>query len=671
VAVTIALVGNPNSGKTTLFNALTGSRQFVGNWPGVTVEKKEGLLKGYADVTIVDLPGVYSLSPYTPEEVIARRFILEERPDAILNIIDGSNPERNLYLTTQILELGIPVVCAVNMLDVLEKRGDKLELSRLSTALGCPCIAISALRSVNVRSAADLAVQCASPAPPDKRSGVLNPPVSFNAITERAIAELQALLPYPQERGNRRFNAIKLFERDEIALARLSAASTLELERIVALAESELHDDSESIIANGRYEFVERTVAKCLARHRPGTSATERIDRIVLNRVAALPIFAAVIFAVYYVSVSTVGAMVTSWTGTVLFGSIVPEVIGGLLDSAMAADWQRGLILDGIVAGAGTVLGFVPQLLILFFMLAFLESCGYMARIAFILDRLFRSFGLSGKSFIPFVIGTGCGVPGIMASRTIESESDRRMTIITTTFMPCGAKLPVIALFAGALFQGSGLVALNAYAIGIAAILISGLILRRFKLFRGEISPFVMELPEYRLPTLANLLRSTWERGLSFIKKAGTLILLSSIAVWFLSSFGIVGGGLRMLHADEISRSFLATIGGMLSWVFIPLGFGTWQSTVAVITGLLAKENIVATLGVLYGAGGMQTAFSPAVGLAFLYFNLLCPPCCAAIGAIRREMNSARWTTFALAYQLCFAYAAALLIRIAVTLIFA
>ncbi|MDR0819624.1 MAG: ferrous iron transport protein B [Oscillospiraceae bacterium] len=668
MSVTIALAGNPNSGKTTLFNALTGSRQFVGNWPGVTVEKKEGRLKAHSDVIITDLPGIYSLSPYTLEEVIARKYILNEKPDSILNIIDGTNLERNLYLTTQILELGVPVVCAVNMLDILEKRGDKIDLSRLSEALGCPCVSISALKSVNALYAAERAEECARCTQADKEAELLNPPVKFNAPTEKAITEIIAVLPETEKTHIRRFTAIKLFERDEITCQRFEGSGLPDVEPTIAAAERELDDDAESIIANGRYEFVEGVVAKCLVRHTLGTSVTEKIDKIMLNRWAALPLFAVIIFLVYYISVSTVGTLVTDWTNETLFGEIVPVAVEGWLDAANAADWQRGLILDGILAGVGGVLGFVPQMLILFFMLAFLEACGYMARIAFIMDRLFRRFGLSGKSFIPFVIGTGCGVPGIMASRTVESESDRRMTIITTTFMPCGAKLPVIALFAGALFHGSGLVAISAYLIGIASILISGLILKRLKIFKGEASPFVMELPDYHLPTLTNLLRSMWERGWSFIKKAGTIILLSSVIVWFLSSFGFTDGKFGMV--EDIRFGLMATIGNMFSWLFIPLGFGSWQATVAVFTGIVAKENIVATLGILYGIDGIASAFTPAAGFAFLFFNLLCPPCFAAIGAIRREMNSARWTAFALCYQFAFAYAAALLLRLVGSVIF-
>ncbi|MDR0937138.1 MAG: ferrous iron transport protein B [Oscillospiraceae bacterium] len=661
---TIALAGNPNSGKTTLFNALTGSRQFVGNWPGVTVEKKEGQLKGSRDVTVTDLPGIYSLSPYTLEEVVARSYILgidtvsgkllppEERPDVILNIIDGTNLERNLYLTTQFLELGIPVVAAVNMLDVLQKTGDTIDLAKLSKGLGCHCISISALKGTNAISAAETAISIA------QSEDGHEAPVKFGQTVECAISDIAHLLPANIPQSERRFTAVKLFERDELVRKRYSS---IDCEAIIAEVETKLDNDSESIIASGRYDYIEKLVKACFKRKPRGASVSEKIDRVVMHRIFAIPIFFAIIFIVYYISITTIGAFVTDWTNDVLFGEIIPPAVEHLLDSAGALEWQSGLILDGIIAGVGAVLGFVPQMLILFLFLAFLEACGYMARIAFIMDRVFRRFGLSGKSFIPFLIGTGCGVPGIMASRTIETESDRRMTIITTTFMPCGAKLPFIALIAGAMFDNNGAIAFLAYLIGIASILVSGSILKNLKRFKGEVSPFVMELPNYHLPTALNLFRSMWERGWSFIKRAGSIILLSAVAVWFLSNFGFIDGKFQMV--DNLQYGLLATIGNLLSWIFIPAGFGDWRATVAVITGLIAKENIVATIEILY-QGDMAVGFTQVTAFAFLLFNLLCAPCVAAMGAIRREMNSGKWTAFAICYQCGFAYVVAVLVNL-------
>lgn len=663
MGVKIALAGNPNSGKTTLFNALTGSNQFVGNWPGVTVEKKEGKLKDNKDVTIMDLPGIYSLSPYTLEEVVARNYLIAERPDAILNIVDGTNLERNLYLSTQLMELGIPMVMAVNMMDVVEKSGDQIDLRQLSEKLGCELAAISALKGEGIQDAAQKAVKAAQDR---KEPSIVH---EFAPEVEKYLGEIESMLA-DVPKGQERFYAVKLFERDDKIKEQMPQAP--DVSEIVARAEEELDDDAESIITNERYQYIAAVTEKCLKKAEKGTlTISDKIDRIVTNRWLALPIFAAVMWLVYYVSVTTVGAIATDWTNDVLFGEIVPPAIESFLVSINCAEWLRGLILDGIVAGVGAVLGFVPQMLVLFIFLAFLEACGYMARIAFIMDRIFRKFGLSGKSFIPMLIGTGCGVPGIMASRTIENDRDRKMTIITTTFIPCGAKLPIIALIAGALFDGASWVAPSAYFVGIAAIVCSGIILKKTKMFAGDPAPFVMELPAYHMPTVGNVLRSMWERGWSFIKKAGTVILLSTIFIWFTSSFGIVDGKFGMV--EDLSDGFLAGIGRMFAWIFIPLGWGDWQSAVAVVTGLVAKENVVGTFGILFGFaevaedgseiwGTLASGMTGIAAYSFLVFNLLCAPCFAAIGAIKREMNNAKWTWFAIGYQCAFAYGASLCI---------
>ena len=776
----IALAGNPNSGKTTLFNALTGSNQFVGNWPGVTVEKKEGKLKKHADVTITDLPGIYSLSPYTLEEVVARNYLINERPNAILNIIDGTNLERNLYLTTQLTELGIPVVIAINMMDVVRKNGDKINTSALSQALGCKVVEISALRGDGIMEAAEAAVQAA-------KNGKTVPMHTFSGPVEHAIAHIEEAAVHSMPEEQQRWYAIKIFERDDKVLAQMNLDKSVmtHIEADIKAAEEELDDDAESIITNERYVYIGQVIKQCYKKHSAGKlSASDKIDRVVTNRWLGLPIFAVVMFLVYWVAMVGVGAPATDWANDGVFGdgwhllgigtsdyeaaaeeygdtsqiidalvaeygddsiaealdaesedyseeaaaeaietlraavpadsSIdyeledeetlevttetadydaiqaaldaygtepdpadfgvwvpgIPVLVGNLLEKLNAADWLSGLILDGIVAGVGAVLGFVPQMLVLFLMLAFLEACGYMARIAFVLDRVFRKFGLSGKSFIPMLIGTGCGVPGIMASRTIENERDRRMTIMTTTFIPCGAKVPFISMIAGALFGGSAWVATSAYFIGMAAIIVSGICLKKTKAFAGDPAPFVMELPAYHLPTVSNVLRSMWERGWSFIKKAGTIILLSTIFVWFTTYFGWDDeGAFRMLAEDEISSSILARIGNLIAWIFTPLGWGNWQAAVASITGLVAKENIVGTLGILYGGGdgtvyqNLANAFTGITGYSFLVFNLLCAPCFAAIGAIKREMNNAKWTWFAIAYQCGFAYAIALMVN--------
>lgn len=783
--IKIALAGNPNCGKTTLFNALTGSNQFVGNWPGVTVEKKEGKLKKHSDVVIMDLPGIYSLSPYTLEEVVARNYLIEERPDAILNIIDGTNLERNLYLTTQLTELGIPVVVAVNMMDIVKKNGDKINTAELSRQLGCKIVEISALKGTGIMEAAEAAVDAA-------KNGRTVPKHTFAGVVEHALAHIEEAALHDLPEGRQRWYAIKIFERDEKILGKLNidSATLAHIEKDIKAAEEELDDDAESIITNERYVYIASIIKACYKKSNQGKlSTSDKIDKIVTNRWLGFPIFALVMFLVYYISMVTVGSAATDWANDGLFGdgyhlvgigaseankaadeygdtdaiiegflakaneegidteaaeaamdqesedydsktaveeikaveskatfkefgytledeetlettdetgdiadlddavALYDKYEGGVdpadygvwvpgipvlvekgLEKAGAAEWLSGLILDGIVAGVGAVLGFVPQMLVLFLLLAFLEACGYMARIAFVLDRIFRKFGLSGKSFIPMLIGSGCGIPGIMASRTIENERDRRMTIMTTTFIPCGAKVPFIAMIAGAIFGGSAIVATSAYFIGVAAIIISGIMLKKTKMFAGDPAPFVMELPAYHLPTVGNVLRSMWERGWSFIKKAGTIILLSTILVWFTTYFGFADGKFGMLSEDQLYESILATIGGAIAWIFKPLGWGTWQAAVASITGLVAKENIVGTMGILYGGEGtvysaIAQAFTGISAYSFLVFNLLCAPCFAAIGAIKREMNSAKWTWFAIGYQCGFAYIIALMIN--------
>ena len=755
--IKIALAGNPNSGKTTLFNALTGSNQFVGNWPGVTVEKKEGKLKKHDDVVIMDLPGIYSLSPYTLEEVVSRNYLITERPDAILNIVDGTNLERNLYLTTQLTELGIPVVVAINMMDVVKKNGDQINVKELSRQLGCPVVEISALKGTGIMEAAEAAVSAAA-------GPHTEPQHTFSGPVEHAIAHIEEAVLHDKPAAQQRWYAIKIFERDDKVLEQLQIPADVmqHIETDIKAAETELDDDAESIITNERYGYIAQVIKSCYKKKSAGKlSASDKIDKIVTNRWLGLPIFAAVMFIVYWVAMVGVGAPATDWANDGLFGDGwhlfgigssayseaadtygeastivdgydayveengeptdgtftydvedeetlaiseetatvadyedalatleemgdepdpadygvwvpgVPVLIGNLLDACNVPEdgWLHGLILDGIVAGVGAVLGFVPQMLVLFLMLAFLEACGYMARIAFVLDRIFRKFGLSGKSFIPMLIGTGCGIPGVMASRTIENERDRRMTIMTTTFIPCGAKVPFIAMIAGALFGGSAWVSTSAYFIGMAAIIISGIMLKKTRMFSGDPAPFVMELPAYHWPTLGNVLRSMWERGWSFIKKAGTIILLSTIFVWFTTYFGWAEDGFRMLSDEEINYSILAKIGGAIAWIFAPLGWGNWQAVVASITGLVAKENIVGTLGILYGGGdgtvyqNLATAFNGITGYSFLVFNLLCAPCFAAIGAIKREMNSQKWTWFAIGYQCGFAYAIALMVN--------
>ncbi len=663
MSMKIALAGNPNSGKTTLFNALTGSNQFVGNWPGVTVEKKEGKLKGHQDVVIMDLPGIYSLSPYTLEEVVARNYLIGERPDAILNIVDGTNLERNLYLSTQLMELGIPVVMAVNMMDLVQKNGDQIDIDRLSRELGCKVMEISALKGTGIKEAAELAVQAASAGQAQR---VVH---TFDKKVEEALSAIEnQLTGVPEEQ--QRFFAIKLFERDDKIGAQMTGVPNVE--SIIGDLESEMDDDSESIITNERYSFLASMIGKCCKKaNRGGLTTSDKIDQIVTNRFLALPIFAVIMWIVYYVSVTTVGTFVTDWTNDVLFVDIIPPAVEGVLVSMNCADWLQGLILDGIVGGVGAVLGFVPQMLVLFIFLAFLEACGYMARVAFIMDRIFRKFGLSGKSFIPMLIGTGCGVPGVMASRTIENDRDRKMTIMTTTFIPCGAKLPIIALIAGALFDGASWVAPSAYFVGIAAIVCSGILLKKTKMFAGDPAPFVMELPAYHMPTVINVLRSMWERGWSFMKKAGTIILLSTILVWFATYFGWVDGQFRMLGDLEMDHSILAGIGNLFAWIFLPLGWGDWRAAVAAITGLVAKENVVGTFGILYGFaevseegeeiwGTLAGTYTTAAAYSFLVFNLLCAPCFAAIGAIKREMNNAKWTWFAIGYQCLLAYCVSL-----------
>ena len=664
----IALAGNPNVGKTTLFNALTGSNQFVGNWPGVTVEKKEGALKGHADVIIMDLPGIYSLSPYTLEEVVARNYLVNERPDAILNIIDGTNLERNLYLTTQLTELGIPVVLAINMVDVVRSNGDIIHKENLAELTGCHVVEISAKTGEGITKAANLAAKIA------KHQEFALPRHSFCGSLEHALAHIEdqtkGLLPETQER----WYAIKVFERDSKVMEKLhlQPASAKNIEDTIAQVEKEMDDDAESIVTNERYNYISSIINKCNERKNFGKlSLSDKIDRVVTNRFLALPIFSFIMFLVYYISVTTIGSLVTDWTNDTLFGEIIIPGAAGFLDSVGCAQWLKGLLVDGIISGVGAVLGFVPQMFVLFTFLAFLEACGYMARIAFILDRVFRKFGLSGKSFIPMLIGTGCGVPGIMASRTIENDHDRKMTIITTTFIPCSAKLPIIALIAGALFHGEWWVAPSAYFVGISAIIASGIILKKTTMFMGEPAPFVMELPAYHMPTLSNIWHSVWERGSSFVKKAGTVILLSTIFVWFTSSFGYVDGGIAMV--EDLNDGFLSYIGKTVSWIFTPLGWGNWKATVAAFTGLVAKENVVGTLGILYGFsevaedgqeiwGTLAKEFSVLSAYSFLIFNLLCAPCFAAMGAIKREMNNTKWTIFAIGYQCSFAYALSLII---------
>ena len=775
MSIRIALAGNPNCGKTTLFNALTGSNQFVGNWPGVTVEKKEGRLKKHDDIVITDLPGIYSLSPYTLEEVVARNYLVGERPDAILNIVDGTNLERNLYLTTQLVELGIPVVVAINMMDVVRKNGDKINTQDLAQQLGCRIVEISALKGTGVMEAAEAAIQAAK----ETRTVPMH---TFSGPVEHALAHIEEAVVHGMPDEQQRWYAIKVFERDEKVLEQLHIEPSLmeHIEKDIAAAEKELDDDAESIITNERYVYIAKVMKSCYRKHHTGSlSTSDKIDKVVTNRWLGLPIFALIMFAVYWIAMVGVGTPATDWANDGLFGdgwhlfgngtaqyeeaaerygdteeiisafaetygaeieeedpeaylqalleavpddakvtyltqdeetlaveehpdtdketlrtavgeylSVeegykseigapdpaaygtwvpgIPTLLEGLLDRMHTAEWLKGLILDGIVAGVGAVLGFVPQMLVLFLLLAFLEACGYMARIAFVLDRIFRKFGLSGKSFIPMLIGTGCGVPGIMASRTIENERDRRMTIMTTTFIPCSAKIPFISMIAGAIFGGSAWVATSAYFIGMAAIIISGIMLKKTRRFAGNPAPFVMELPAYHWPTVGNVLRSMWERGWSFIKKAGTIILLSTILVWFLSRFGFADGGFRMLSEDELEWSILAKVGSAIAWIFAPLGFGTWQATVASITGLIAKENIVGTMGILYGGtaayANLAQAFTGLAAYSFLVFNLLCAPCFAAIGAIRREMNNAGWTWFAIAWQCGFAYAVSLMI---------
>ncbi|MCC8111597.1 MAG: ferrous iron transport protein B [Ruminococcus sp.] len=673
MGITIALVGNPNSGKTTLFNALTGSNQYVGNWPGVTIEKKGGKLKGHKDIVITDLPGIYSLSPYTLEEVIARNYLIQERPDAILNIVDGTNLERNLYLTTQLVELDIPVVVAVNMMDVVDKNGDKINRQELSKALGCPVVVISALKNSGTLEAAEAAIEIAKKTDPTKIQH------SFSDCVEKAITDISEKLANVSKE-QKRWYAVKVFERDEKILEQLKISNNL-AESIIQSVEKELDDDAESIITNERYTYISSIIDKYYKKkNKGGLSTSDKIDRIITNQWVALPIFAVVMFIVYYISVTTVGTIVTDWTNDVFVGKWCQGGASWVLEKIGCTEWLENLIVDGIIGGVGAILGFVPQMLVLFIFLAFLEDCGYMSRVAFIMDRIFRKFGLSGKSFIPMLIGSGCGIPGVMASRTIENERNRRMTIMTTTFIPCSAKLPIIAMIAGAFFNNSGWVATSCYFIGIAAIVVSGIMLKKTRMFAGDPAPFVMELPSYHLPTVGYVLRSMWERGWSFIKKAGTIILLSTILIWFLQCFSFTGGFHWITdQVAESEESILAKIGMAIGWIFKPLGWSAggevWKSAVAAVTGLIAKENVVATYGVLYGFeevaedgseifDSLSTSFggSGLVAYSFLVFNLLCAPCFAAIGAIRREMNSAKWTWFAIGYQCIFAYAVSLCI---------
>ena len=664
MSVKIALAGNPNSGKTTLFNALTGSNQFVGNWPGVTVEKKEGRLKGQKDVIIMDLPGIYSLSPYTLEEVVARNYLIGDRPDAIINIVDGTNIERNLYLSTQLMELGIPVIMAVNMMDIVQKNGDVIDTGKLGEKLGCEVTQISALKGTGIMETADRAVLLA-------KSGKAAKAVhEFGEEAESIIRRVEERLAGVVPDAQKRFFAVKLLEKDDKIKEQMPSVPDISAD--IKEMEERFDDDTESIITNERYVCISLVIAECVRKNRTQKlTVSDKIDRWVTNRWLALPIFAIVMWLVYYVSVSTVGAFVTDWTNDVLFGEIIPPAIENVLVSINCADWLKGLILDGIVAGVGAVLGFVPQMLVLFIFLAFLEGCGYMARVAFIMDRIFRKFGLSGKSFIPMLIGTGCGVPGIMASRTIENDRDRKMTIMTTTFIPCGAKLPIIALIAGALFDGAAWVAPSAYFAGIAAVICSGIILKKTRMFAGDPAPFVMELPAYHMPTAGNVLRSMWERGYSFIKKAGTIILVSTVLLWFLMSFGWSDGSFGMLEAEQLDSSILAAFGSILAPLFAPLGWGDWKMAVAAVTGLIAKENVVGTFGILFGFaevaedgteiwGQLAGSMTAAAAYSFLVFNLLCAPCFAAMGAIKREMNNIRWFWFAIGYQTVLAYVVSL-----------
>ena len=678
MSIKIALAGNPNCGKTTLFNDLTGSNQYVGNWPGVTVEKKEGRLKGQKDVVIQDLPGIYSLSPYTLEEVVARGYLVNEKPDAILNIIDGTNIERNLYLTTQLIELGIPVVMAVNMIDLVRKNGDKIDLKKLSAELGCQAVEISALKGEGSMKAAEMAVAAAK----SGKAGEL--PHVFTGSVEHAIAHIEESIQGKVDDRFLRWYAVKLFERDDKVQQELKLDKALvdHIDQHIADCEKEMDDDAESIITNQRYAYINTVVEKAVRKKArvEHLTVSDKIDQVVTNRIFALPIFALIMFLMYALSMGTsitdggisIGSFATDWTNDVLFGEIVPNALGGFLESVGVADWLYGLIMDGIVAGVGAVLGFVPQMLVLFFLLSILEDIGYMARVAFIMDRIFRKFGLSGKSFIPMLVGTGCGVPGVMASRTIENERDRRMTIMTTCFIPCGAKMPIIGLFAGALFGGSSLVAVSAYFIGFAAIIISGIILKKTKLFAGDPAPFVMELPAYHVPAWGNVLRATWERGWSFIKRAGTVILASTIVLWFLQGFGFEDGVFGMVEDQD--NSILAAVASALAWIFAPQGFGNWRATVASISGLIAKENVVGTLGVLYHFGGelsengdeiwgeVANDYTAISAYSFMIFNLLCAPCFAAMGAIKREMNNGKWTAIAIGYMCLLAYCASLVV---------
>ena len=669
MSIKIALAGNPNCGKTTLFNALTGSNQFVGNWPGVTVEKKEGKLKGNKDVTIMDLPGIYSLSPYTLEEVVARYYLITERPDAILNIVDGTNIERNLYLSTQLMELGIPVVMAVNMMDIVTKNGDKIYIDKLGKKLGCEVVEISALKGTGIMEAANKAVAAAS-----KKTHT--PVHEFSQAAEAAIASVSAKLGSDVAEDQKRFFAVKLLEKDDKIANQMKSVPDVSAD--IKALEDAFDDDTESIITNERYTYISSIIDECYKKNSKNKlTVSDKIDRVVTNRWAALPIFAVVMFLVYYVSVTSVGAILTDWTNDTLFGEWIIPGAQSFFESIGCADWLTGLIVDGVISGVGAVLGFVPQMLVLFLFLAFLEACGYMARVAFIMDRIFRKFGLSGKSFIPMLIGSGCGVPGVMASRTIENDRDRKMTIMTTTFIPCGAKLPIIALIAGAFFDNAGWVAWSSYFVGVAAIICSGIILKKTKMFAGEPAPFVMELPAYHWPTVGNVLRSMWERGWSFIKKAGTIILLSTIILWFLMSFGWVDGSFGMLEAEQLNDSILSKIGSAIAWIFIPLGWTQggegWKMAVSAVSGLIAKENVVATFGLLFGFsevaedgaeiwGNLAAVMTPVAAYGYLVFNLLCAPCFAAMGAIKREMNNAKWFWFAIGYQCGLAYVVALCI---------